>query len=288
MTSLTSGSDVAASGLLKGTVVLITGGSGTQGLAHAVASAREGADVALVDVTDPETSAPLKQAADDIRALGRRVVAVRADVTSQAELDAGVAQVIDELGSIDSVIINAGIYRSGSFWETTDEAWDRVMSINLTGAWRTAKAVMPHMMARESGSIIFISSVDGIDPEVESTAYGVSKTGVLGLMKYVALEAARYSIRCNAIAPGLIDTPMVSNQAFYDLLAGDGTPGTRAHLVEHGRRYTALKGTSVLAASNVANAAVYLNSALAANVTGVVLPVDAGHLLLARANTNPA
>ncbi|NKX52791.1 SDR family oxidoreductase, partial [Arthrobacter deserti] len=168
-----------------------------QGRAHAEVCAREGADVILVDVADPQAEASAETVARVV-AYGRKALSVRADTTSQAELDGAVASGLSTFGKIDAAIINAGIHRSGLFWEMEEKDWDAVLGVNLTGAWKTAKAVAPHMIDRGSGSIVMISSVDAYVPEVESTAYGVSKTGVLGLMKYVAYELAPHGVRCNA------------------------------------------------------------------------------------------
>lgn len=273
--------------LLEDQVVLITGGAAGQGRAHAVASAREGAHVVVVDVFK-EGAPPYKGVVEDVERLGRRIMTIEANVTSQAALDAAVRRAVAEFGKIDAAIVNAGIYRSSPFWLMEEDDWDTVLAVNLTGAWKTAKAVAPHMIERGSGSIVLISSVDGIDPEVNSTAYGVSKTGVLGLLKYMALELAPHNIRCNGVAPGFIDTAMVNGQAFYDALAGEPGAGTRQHLIDHGHQFTAMKGVSLIDPMDVANTVVYLNSDLARYVTGVTIPVDAGHLLLGRVNRNPA
>lgn len=272
--------------ILENKVVMITGGAGGQGRAHAVASAQNGADVVLLDIADPD-SVEFKETIRLVETSGRRALAIRADITSQSDLDDAVASGIQKFGRIDSLIINAGIHRGGKFWEFSEADWDRVIGINLTGAWKSAKAVAPHMIERQTGSIIMISSVDAFDPEVDSTAYGVSKTGVLGLMKYVAAELAPHGVRCNAIAPGFVDTPMVNSQEVYDILAGH-PGGTREDLIKTGRAFTALKGTSLLQGSDIADTAVYLNSGLAQYVTGVTIPVDAGHLLVGRVNLAPS
>jgi NAD(P)-dependent dehydrogenase (short-subunit alcohol dehydrogenase family) len=274
-------------GLLENQVVFITGGARGQGRVHAITSAREGADVAILDICD-EGSREYRDLAGEVESLNRRIVAIKADVTSQVALDAASRRVVEVFGKIDAVIVNAGIFRAGPFWLMDEADWDAILSINLTGAWKTAKAVAPYMIERGSGSIVFISSVDGIDPEVDATAYGVSKTGLLGLMKYAALELAPHGIRCNAVAPGLINTSMVNNQTFYDLHAGGPDKGTEQHLVDFGHHYTAMRGVSMIDPVEIANTVVYLNSYLARYVTGVTIPVDAGHLLLSRFNRHPA
>jgi NAD(P)-dependent dehydrogenase (short-subunit alcohol dehydrogenase family) len=266
-------------GMLEGKVALITGGGMGMGRAHAVASAREGANVIIVDVAEPQ-SVEVARTVSLIEEQGRKAVAIQADVTSQQQMDNAVAEGIAQLGQIDILIANAGTFTMGTFWETTEESWDKIIGINLTGAWKSAKAVAPHMIERQSGSIVLISSVNGLEPEDNYTSYVAAKHGVIGLMKNIAKELAPQGIRCNAICPGVVDTPMANG-----VYAGQG--GTRADMIEDGYHYSALKGTSVLSPDDVANTALYLNSELASKVTGVAIPVDAGHLLLSGINSNP-
>jgi len=272
-------------GLLEGKTVFITGGAAGQGRAHAQASAREGADVILVDMADPASGA-YDETVAGVEAHGRQALPLQGNVTSQADLDAAVEAGIERFGKIDAVIANAGIHRSGLFWEQSEEDWNAVMDVNLNGVWKTVKAVAPHFIERQSGSVVLISSVDAYDPESESTAYGVTKTAVLGLLKYMAYELAPHGARVNAVAPGFIDTAMVNSQEFYDILAGGPGLGTRQHLVDYVHKFTAMKDVSMLDAIEVANTAVYLNSGLAQYVTGVCIPVDAGHLLVKRGEDN--
>src|SRR6266568_2653841 len=131
-------------GMLDGKVAFITGGARGQGRAHAVTCAREGADVIIADILDQVPSVSYKLATRDdmdetvrqVEALDRRAIAVKADVRSQAELDAAVAAGIAELGKIDILIANAGIWTLGSFWELTDQQWDEMIGVNLTGVWK--------------------------------------------------------------------------------------------------------------------------------------------------------
>jgi NAD(P)-dependent dehydrogenase (short-subunit alcohol dehydrogenase family) len=161
-----------------------------------------------------------------------------------------------------------------------------MIGVNLSGVWRCAKAVAPHMMERQTGSIVITASANGLEPGLNYAHYCASKHGVLGLMKNIALELAPHGIRCNAICPGAIDTPMVNQPAVYDMFAGrEG--GTRAELLAGGHYFSALKGVGFLEPQAIADAALYLNSALASAVTGIVLPVDAGHLLLTGMNPAP-
>ncbi|MCQ4152408.1 mycofactocin-coupled SDR family oxidoreductase [Rhodococcus qingshengii] len=281
-------------GLLEGKVVLVTGGARGQGRAHAVVSAREGADVIIVDLADQIGSVhypmgsqdDLAETARQVEELGRRVLAVTADVRSQAQMDNAVAQGIEEFGHIDVLIANAGIWTLGQFWEITDEQWQDTLDVNLTGVWRSAKAIAPHMIERQAGSIVITSSINGLEGGANYAHYTASKHGLVGLMRTIALELAPHGIRCNTIHPGAVNTPMHHHQRTYDMFAGH-PGGTYEDMIEGGYHYGALKGTTFMAPEAMADAALFLNSHLAANVTGVTLPVDSGHLLLTGSNPTP-
>jgi SDR family mycofactocin-dependent oxidoreductase len=282
-------------GLLDGKTAMITGAARGQGRAHALACAREGADVILTDIAGQLSTVPYKMAEPAdleettalVKDLGRRVVSVRADVRVQAELDEAVDRGVRDLGQIDILIANAGIWTMTPFWQLSDEQWDEMIAVNLTGVWKSAKAVTPHMIERREGSIVMIASANALEPGVNYAHYVAAKHGVIGLMKNVALELAPYGIRCNSISPGAIRTPMNDHQDSWDLFTGGLRPGTRKDMMEAGFRYGALRAKSFLEPDEVANAALYLNSDLAASVTGVNVSVDAGHALLPGFNHSP-
>ena len=283
-------------GMLEGKVALITGGSRGQGRAHAITCAREGADVIIVDTLEQIKSVqyPMAQQEDfdetvrQVEALDRRIVAVEADVRSQADLDAAVARGVAELGRIDILIANAGIFSLGPSWELTDEAWEDMIAVNLTGVWKSAKAVIPHMIERGEGSIVMTSSINGLEPGVNYAHYCSAKFGVVGLMKTLALELAPHGIRVNSIHPGAILTPMTSWQGAWDMMSGKPEgEGTEADMLEAGYHFHALKGNGFLSPQRIADTALYLNSELASSVTGVTIPVDAGHLLIPGVNMSP-
>jgi SDR family mycofactocin-dependent oxidoreductase len=281
-------------GLLDGKVVLITGGARGQGRAHALVSAREGADVVLVDTTTQIETVPYTMATEDdlaqtvkeVEQLDRRAVSVVADVRDQSALDAAVERGIAEFGRIDCLIANAGIWSLAPFWEMTEQVWDDMIAVNLTGVWKSAKAVAPHMIERGSGSIVITSSVNGLEPGVNYAHYVSAKTGVIGLMKNIALELAPHGIRCNSINPGAIKTPMTNHQGAWDMFAGH-EGGTEEEMISGGYSFHALRGKSFLPPEVIANTALYLNSELAAAVTGVTIPVDAGHMILPGINNAP-
>jgi len=193
---------------------------------------------------------------------------------------------VAEFGQIDILIANAGIWTTAPFWELTEDQWDEMIGVNLTGVWKSAKAVAPHMIERQSGSIVITSSTNGIEPGLNYAHYVAAKHGVIGLMKNIALELAPYGIRCNSINPGAIRTPMTDHQGAWDMFAGH-PGGTEADLIEGGYHFTALAGTSFMDPQVIADTALYLNSDLAAKVTGVTIPVDAGHLILTGVNNTP-
>jgi SDR family mycofactocin-dependent oxidoreductase len=280
--------------LLEGKVVFITGGARGQGRAHAIVSAREGADVVVVDIADQigtvnykmANTADLDDTVHQVEALGQRALAITADVRDQNQMDAAVADTLEAFGRIDILIANAGIWTQAPFWEITEQQWEDMIGVNLSGVWRSAKAVAPHMIEKQNGSIVITASVACFEPGINFAHYTSAKHGVIGLMKNIALELAPYGVRCNAISPGAIRTPMTDHQDAWDMFAGH-RGGTEEEMIAGGRHYGVLKGTTFLPPEVIANAALYLNSQLAGAVTGVTIPVDAGHLLLSGMNLNP-
>ncbi|MCJ0979417.1 mycofactocin-coupled SDR family oxidoreductase [Rhodococcus sp. ARC_M12] len=281
-------------GLLDGKTVLITGGARGQGRAHALVSAREGADVILVDIADQIATVPyamakesdLAETVKQVEALDRRALSVVADVRDQSQMDTAVASGIAEFGKIDVLIANAGIWTQGPFWELSEQSWDDMIGVNLTGVWKSAKAVAPHMIERQAGSIVITSSVNGLEPGQNYAHYVSAKHGVIGLMKNIALELAPHGIRCNSINPGAIKTPMTDHQGAWDMFAGH-EGGTEEDMMAGGYSFHALKGHTFMPPEVIANTALYLNSDLAAAVTGVTIPVDAGHMILPGFNHAP-
>lgn len=268
--------------MLEGKVVLVTGGAAGQGRAHVLQSVREGARVIAVDI-HAEDSDVSTRLADEVGDLGGEVLIVQANVTDQKQLDSAVSRGLKRFGRLDAVIVNAGIYRGGTLVDVTDADWQLVLDVNLTGALKTIKATAPALIDADGASVVVIASIDGIHPLAGSTAYAVSKAAVISLAKNAAIELGSEGVRVNVIAPGYVDTDMLNSQGFYDRLAGGEGLGTRQHLLDYGATKAALKGASVIPAEEIAKVALFLNSELAASMTGAVLPVDAGHLLLPHA-----
>ncbi len=187
---------------------------------------------------------------------------------------------------IEILIANAGIWAGAPAWQIAEEDWEEMLAINLTGVWKTAKAVIPHMIERQAGSIVIISSSNGLEPGMNYAAYASAKHGVIRLAKNLALELGAHGVRCNAICPGAVDTPMINQPAATEDMVGHPNP-TAEEVAMLGHAYHALKGTGFQDPSSIADAAVFLNSELARAVTGAVLPVDAGHSVLTGINIAP-
>jgi SDR family mycofactocin-dependent oxidoreductase len=274
---------------MDGKVALIAGGARAMGRSHALTLAREGADILILDCPPPIAHVPyglavredLERTVAEVEAEGRRAIAIEGDVRDSADLERLVARGIDELGGIDVCIANAAIWSINDFWRLEDEEWKEVVDVNLSGAWRTAKAVTPHMIEREAGSIILISSVAGIEGFGSIAHYSAAKHGVLGLMKTICLELGpRYGIRCNAILPGNVDTPMLKWPGALDFMAGGEGLGSVEKLEEGTKAWSALKGRGLLDPQSISDAVLFLASDASRDVTGLELVVDGGHHVL--------
>lgn len=273
-------------GSLDGKVAFVTGAARAQGRAHALTMAREGADVVMCDIGHDigglkyplGSRAELEQTVKEVEALDRRAVYQIADVRSQDSLDEVVAAGLKQFGHIDIAIANAAVFDSGRVWELTEQQWNTVVDINLGGVWRTAKAVIPAMIAEGGGAIVMISSTNGIEPHIDHGHYVAAKHGVIGLMKNVALEGAPLGIRCNAICPGFVKSGMTSFQDQLDKYAGY-PGGTEADMERAGRSYHPTRDLTYLDPQRIADVARFLVSDESAAITGTVVPVEAGHLL---------
>jgi SDR family mycofactocin-dependent oxidoreductase len=270
-----------------GKVALVTGAARGQGRSHALALAAEGADIIAIDICRPietlpyglATSEDLASTAREIEALDRRVVAAECDVRSTAELARAVADGTSQLGPIDIVLANSGVWSMDPLWEMSDEKWQDMIDVNLTGAFKTVRAVAPGMIERHRGAIVMTSSVSGVEAGAGFAHYVASKHGVIGLMKNVALELAPYGIRCNAVLPGLVDTAINDWQGAYDMMKGS-PGGTREDRSRAAHSWGPLANRGLMAPSSVSKTVLWLASDDAANITGISVPIDAGHLLL--------
>ena len=268
---------------LDGKVALITGGARGQGRSHALAFAREGADIVVCDVAKQLPTAPYPLAAEEdlietatmVEDLDRRCVAIKADVRDGEQMQGVVERVVEEFGRVDILLANAGIESFGKAWELTDEQWDEMIGVNLTGVWQSCKFVVPHMIERRRGVILMTSSIAGLKGLANEAHYCAAKHGVVGLMRSLAIELAPYNVRVNAIHPSSVDTPIIKNQAMYTLFSG-GNPDATLEDVTHVFRELNLLDVPWIGPQDISNAMLWLASDEARYVTGVTLPVDAG------------
>jgi 3-oxoacyl-[acyl-carrier protein] reductase len=191
---------------LQGKAAIVTGGTRGIGRAIALDLAANGADVAL----NYRKSAGLaEEVAETIRGLGRRALALQADVSSYDEAQAMVRSVLDEFGRLDILVNNAGMNWDGVVWKMTEEQWDRVIEVDLKGTFNYTRAVIPIFREQGSGKIVNITSINGLRGKFGQTNYSAAKAGVIGFTKACARELGRSSVNVNAVAPGLIETEMV-------------------------------------------------------------------------------
>jgi (+)-trans-carveol dehydrogenase len=267
--------------------VFITGAARGMGRAHTLAFAREGARLVLCDacrqystvpyaLTQPEELASL---ASEIEQMGRPVLAEQVDVTDLAAMSALAERAQRELGPIDILVANAGLYSFAPSWELTEEQWDETVNVDLKGVWITCKVCIPQMLSRRSGKIICISSTAGLKGMAHLAHYVAAKHGVLGLVKTLAIELAPYNINVNAVCPTSVDTAMCRNQALYDAFAGGPGPlATYEHMLELMNQLNLFPDRNLLPPEAISAAVLWLASDEARHLTGCALPVDAGYL----------
>jgi NAD(P)-dependent dehydrogenase (short-subunit alcohol dehydrogenase family) len=245
---------------MDGRVALVTGGSLGIGRATALAFASAGARVVVADVADAEG----EETARMIRDAGGEAIYVHADVANADDVEAMVRRAVEEFGRLDFAFNNAGIEgEQAPTAECTVENWDRVLGINLRGAWLCMKAEIPEMLRQGGGAIVNCASVAGVVGFEGIPAYTASKHGLLGLTKTAALEYATRGIRVNAVCPGVIDTAMIERF----------TGGSE----EAAAQMAALEPVGRMGRSEeIADAVVWLCSDGASFVTGHPLVVDGG------------
>lgn len=251
-------------GVLAGKIAVVTGGASGIGRASALAFAKEGAKVIVVDVTADAGEETVRL----IREIGGDARFVRTDVSSAAQVQSMVTKVVEIYGRLDCALNNAGV--DGMLFtriaEYKEEAWDQVISINLKGTWLCMKYEIVQMLKQGGGSIVNMASTAGlVGSAVGNSAYVASKHGIVGLSKTVALEYGTQGIRVNAVCPALTRTPMAEK-----LLGGD--PQREAQMA-------AVSPMGRLAnPEEVAAAVVWFCSDAASYVTGQALAVDGGHV----------
>lgn len=271
-------------GRMEGKVVFVTGAARGQGRSHAVRLAQEGADIIAVDLCAPvasvdkypaATRADLDATVAEVEKLDRRIVARVADVRDADGLRSALDDGVTELGGLDTVVANAGIASYGMSVDLTEQMWQDMLDINLTGVWHTAKAAVPHLRARGAGSMVFTSSIGGLKGIMQVAHYVSAKHGLVGLMRTMANELAADSIRVNTVHPTNVDTHMIQNPGTYGMFApGDPEPTQDKAMAG----FMSLNALPVpwVDPVDISNAVLFLSSDEARYVTGVALPVDAG------------
>jgi SDR family mycofactocin-dependent oxidoreductase len=272
---------------LAGKVAFITGAARGQGRSHALRLAGEGADIIAVDISRQVETVPYSTAtADDlaetvrqVEALDRRIIASEVDIRDLAGLEAAVARGVAELGRLDIVLANAGISTPSPTLEMSEETWQTMIDINLTGQWKTIKATVPHIIAGgRGGSVVITSSLAAMYANPNTAHYSAAKAGLVGFAKVLAKELAPHSIRVNTIHPTTVATDMILNDATYQLFRPDLEHPTRADFEVAALTLNALP-VPALEPIDISNAVLYLVTDDGRYVTGTTHVVDAGGLL---------
>ncbi|NNC82652.1 MAG: 3-oxoacyl-[acyl-carrier-protein] reductase [Flavobacteriales bacterium] len=246
-------------GLLQGKTAIITGASRGIGKAIAQRFVDEGAKVAFTYLSSEERAKALEE---ELTKGGGEAVGFRSDASDHADAQKLADEVLERFGSIDVVVNNAGITRDNLLMRMSEEDWDQVMQTNLKSIFNLTKAVQRTMLKQRKGSIVNLSSVVGVKGNAGQSNYAASKAGILGFTKSIALELGSRNIRCNAIAPGFIETEM--------------TEKLDEKVVAEWRNTIPLKRGG--RPEDVADLAVFLASDMSDYITGQVIHVDGGML----------
>ncbi len=245
--------------LLEGKTVLVTGASKGIGRAVAEKCAQAGANIAFTYLSSVEKGQALEE---ELKAFGVKAKGYRSDASNFAAAEILINDVVADFGSLDVLVNNAGITKDNLLMRLTEEAWDEVINVNLKSCFNTVKAATRTFMKQRSGSIVNMTSVVGIKGNAGQANYAASKAGIIGFTKSVALELGSRNIRCNAIAPGFIETEMTA--ALDDKTVQgwrDAIPLRRGGSPE-----------------DVADCVVFLGSDMSSYISGQVLQVDGGML----------
>lgn len=266
---------------LENKVAVITGGARGQGRSHAITLAAEGADIVICDVprdiatVEYQLGTPedLRETVRLVEEQGRRCVAVQADVRDNDQVQAVVDRCMNEFGRVDILLANAGVMSAAdSTWSLTDSQWQDMLDVNLTGAFKVCRAVVPHMIeGGRGGAIVITGSTGGLRAVAGCTHYNAAKYGCIALMKTLAWELAPQFVRVNVVHPTGVDTDMSNNPWFVKWLE------------EHEDLAWPMRGNrmpvDVVTPSDVSNTIAWLVSDDARYVTGQEIRVDAGFML---------
>ena len=276
-------------GSLEGKVAFITGAGRGQGRSHALRLADEGADIIALDICADAvetvsyglaTRADLEETVALIEAKGRRALAGEADVRDLGQVQKVVDEGLGQFGRIDVICANAGIGSWSVSYEMSAQVWKDMIDINLTGVFNTVRAALPSMVERgEGGSVVLTSSTAGLIGYQHTAHYTAAKHGVIGLMKVLAQEVGPLGIRVNAICPTSVNTPLVINDAAFELFAPDVANPGPDDVREPFAALNILPDVPWIEPSDVSEAVAWLCSDAARYVHGIALPIDAGNIV---------
>jgi (+)-trans-carveol dehydrogenase len=270
-------------GRVQGKVAVITGAARGQGRSHAVTLAREGADILAIDVCEAAaddlpyelaTSDDLAETTRQVEALGRRCLAIKADVRDSAQMNDAVNRAASELGRIDIVVANAGICTAQTWEGVDDDVWEATIATNLTGVWKTIRPTIPHMIAAGGGAVVMTASMAALRGQPGELPYSTAKAGLFGLMQTLSAELAPQRVRVNTISPGNTASPMFHAQAFVDMFVGH--PNATLEELEFPSSAMTLLPIPWIEAQDVSNAILFLVSDEGRYITGINLSVDGG------------
>jgi NAD(P)-dependent dehydrogenase (short-subunit alcohol dehydrogenase family) len=197
---------------LSNKVAIVTGAAKGIGLATAECMRRQGAEVMIVDWSPGAASSAIKS----LTALSKGVDSIVADISEAADAEKAIQATVDRFGGIDVLVNNAGIQTFGDPVTTTEEVWDRTMNVNLKGHWLMSKYAIPEMLKRGKGSIVNVSSVQGLGSQKSVVAYATSKHAMIGLTRSIAVDMASRDVRVNCVCPGTANTPMIQSTIELD------------------------------------------------------------------------
>jgi NAD(P)-dependent dehydrogenase (short-subunit alcohol dehydrogenase family) len=262
---------------LAGKVAVVTGGGSGIGRGIVLAMAQEGADIAIPDIQVMNAD----KVAGEVRALGRKALAMKTDVTSSADVKAMVDRVRETFGKIDIVVNNAGMAAPPGlpFTNNTEDDWDRAFAVNTKSVFIVSKAIAAHMIERKAGRIVNIASIAGPISAATMPAYSVAKMGVITLTKITARELAAHGITVNAICPGVLYTDFWQKLAAHIAETNPAFKGMTPRQVFDKRVGDLVPLKREQTPEDIGWAVVFLASDEARNITGISLPVDGGVMI---------